>query len=392
VNKHETPFSLGGDSGRVRNRVCSAGLWISPDEPASGLRAARRDRDNLSFADLRTVGGAHDLEELMTLFNNDPQRRTPPIIDHAWNGGSRRNLTVLVLTVFGVVIGAWLIFSFLIGVTRIEAGYVGVEVNLAGSQRGASEIPVRTGWVFYSPLTTQIIEFPTYVQTVKWTKNLNEGNPLNEEMGFNSKEGMEIFADVSLSYAIEPSKVPDFYVKYRVNNLDLFTHGVLRDIVRNSLNEVASTYTVEDVYGEKKAEFLGQVEKQIQDKVTNVGVGVQQFGFIGAPRVPAVIAQAITAKAQAIQEAERATNELATTQAEAAKKIAEAEGDAKSQVTRAQGEADANRIRQSSLTAQLLELRRLENQRALIDRWNGQLPSVEAGQGSGLMLQLPHQQ
>jgi len=33
------------------------------------------------------------------------------------------------------------------------------------------------------------------------------------------------------------------------------------------------------------------------------------------------------------------SNELATTQAEAAKKIAEAEGDAKSLVTRAQGEA-----------------------------------------------------
>src|SRR5271163_1993959 len=153
-----------------------------------------------------------------------------------------------------ILIGAAALFvvillaSFLLRVTRIEAGHVGVEINLAGQQRGASEIPIRTGWVFYSPLTTQIIEFPTYVQTVKWTKNLNEGNPLNEEMGFNSKEGMEIFADVSLSYAIEPSKVPDFYVKYRVNNLDLFTHGVLRDIVRNSLNEVASTYTVEDVY------------------------------------------------------------------------------------------------------------------------------------------------
>ena len=110
---------------------------------------------------------------------------------------------------------------------------------------------------------------------------------------------------------------------------------------------------------------------------------MQQFGFIGAPRVPSVIAQAITAKAQAM--AERAKNELATTPAEAAKKIAEAEGDAKSSVTRAQGEADANRIRQNSLTPQLLELRRLENQRALIEKWNGQLPTVESGQ-NGLML------
>jgi regulator of protease activity HflC (stomatin/prohibitin superfamily) len=282
-----------------------------------------------------------------------------------------------------------ILLLFLLRLTRIEAGHVGVEINLAGQQRGASEIPIRTGWVVYSPLTTQIIEFPTYVQTVKWTRDTNEGHPINEEMGFNSKEGMEIFVDVSLSYAIEPSKVPDFYVKYRVDDLDRFTHGILRDIVRNSLNEVASTYVVEDIYGERKAEFLNKVQAMIQMKVTPVGVGVQQFGFIGAPRVPAVIATAITAKAQAIQQAERARNELATTQAEAAKKIAEAEGDAKSQVTRAQGEADSNRIRQASLTPQLLELRRLENARALIDKWNGQLPSVEAGQGSGMILQLP---
>src|SRR6202795_2981093 len=183
-----------------------------------------------------------------------------------------------------VLLGLIILFSLLVRVTRIEAGHVGVEINLAGSQRGASEIPVRTGWVVYSPLSTQIIEFPTYVQTVKWTKDVNEGHPVNEEMGFNSKEGMEIFVDVSLSYAIDPLHVPDFYVKYRVSDLDLFTHGILRDIVRNSLNEVASTYNVEDIYGDHKAEFLKRVETLIEEKVAPVGVGVQQFGFIGAPR------------------------------------------------------------------------------------------------------------
>jgi regulator of protease activity HflC (stomatin/prohibitin superfamily) len=292
----------------------------------------------------------------------------------------------------GAIFVMVLLGVFLLRATRIEAGHVGVMINLAGQQRGASEIPVRTGWVVYSPLSTQIIEFPTYVQTVKWTKDLSEGHPINEEMGFNSKEGMEIFVDVSLSYAIEPAKVPDFYVKYRVGDMDVFTHGILRDVVRNSLNEVASTYVVEDIYGEKKAEFLRKVQAMIEQKIAPVGVGVQQFGFIGAPRVPSVIATAITAKAQAIQQAERARNELQTTQAEAAKKIAEAEGDAKSLVTRAQGEADANRIRQNSLTPQLLELRRIENNRTLIDKWNGQLPTVQSGQGSGMILQLPKPQ
>ena len=296
-------------------------------------------------------------------------------------------LAVVVILVFSFF------FSTIVKVTRVDAGYVGVEINLAGTQRGAADIPIRTGWVFYSPLRTQVIEFPTFVQTVKWTRDLNEGHPINEEMGFNSKEGMQIYCDVSLSYAIEPSKVPEFYVKYRVNQLDGFTHGILRDIVRNSLNEIASTYNVEDIYGVRKAEFLQKVQDMIQAKVTPVGVGIQQFGFIGAPRVPDVIAQSITAKARAVQEAERARNELAMTQAEAAKKIAEAEGDAQSQITRAKGEAEANRIRQSSLTPQLLELRRLEIQHAMVDKWNGQLPTVQSGQNGGaLMLQMPRMQ
>jgi hypothetical protein len=40
----------------------------------------------------------------------------------------------------------------------------------------------------------------------------------------------------------------------------------------------------------------------------------------------------------------------------------------------------------------MLELRKLENQRALIEKWNGQLPTVESqGNGNGLLLQLPKQ-
>ncbi len=289
-----------------------------------------------------------------------------------------------------LLIVAIVFFNDVVAVTRIGAGYEGVEVVLSGSQRGPAEIPIRTGWVFYSPLRSQIIEFPTFVQTVKWTHDTNEGRAVDEAMSFNSKEGMEIYADVSLSYAIDPRRVPDFYVKYRLSDLSMFTHGILRDVVRNSLNEVASTYSIEQIYGEQKAEFLTRVQALIQQKMEPVGVQIQQFGFIGAPRVPTVIATAITGKAQAIQDAERARNELAKTQAEAAKTVAEADGEAKAAVTRANGEAEANKIRQTSLTPQLLELRKIENQKALIERWNGALPTVQTGSG-GLLMELPKQ-
>ncbi len=314
-------------------------------------------------------------------------------------GGMGRNFFRLILGAAGLVIGAIVLFS-VVQVTRINAGYVGVEINLAGSQRGAREIPIRTGWVFYSPLKTQVIEFPTFVQTVKWTADMNEGHPLNEELVFNSKEGQEVRTDVSLSYAIDAAKVPDFYVKYRTDDLERFTHGILKDIVRNSLNEVASTYTLEDIYGENKARFLRESRDRIQAQLLPVGVGIQQFGFIGKPRFTAAIEQAITQKTQAITEAERARNQLAVTQAEMAKAVAEAEGEARSQVERARGEAtsaierargeaEANRLRQASITPQLLEWRRLENQRALVDKWNGELPRMIVSDKAGMIMPLP---
>jgi len=68
-----------------------------------------------------------------------------------------RGLLIAAAVFFALI----LLVVFLVRITRIEAGHVGVEINLAGSQRGASEIPIRTGWVLYSPLRTQIIEFPT---------------------------------------------------------------------------------------------------------------------------------------------------------------------------------------------------------------------------------------
>jgi regulator of protease activity HflC (stomatin/prohibitin superfamily) len=296
-----------------------------------------------------------------------------------------------VVAVLAVVIGLVLLFS-VVNVTRIQAGHVGVEINLAGAQRGAQDIPVRTGWVFYTPLKTQIIEFPTFVQTVKWTHDLQEGSATNEELVFNSKEGQEVRADVSVSYAIEPSRAPDFYVKYRAVDLGKFTHGILKDIVRNSLNEVASTYTLEDIYGENKARFLRETRERIQAQLTPVGVMIQQFGFIGKPRFTPEIERAITAKTQAITDAERARNQLALTQAEMAKLVAQAGGEAKSMIERARGEAEANRLRNASLTSQLLELRRLENERAKIEKWDGQLPRMVVGEKQAMMLAIPPDQ
>ncbi len=80
----------------------------------------------------------------MPVFNRGPRDTgdQPPFV-------MRPNIPGLRAIVIGVaaLIVLIILFSLLVRVTRIEAGHVGVEINLAGKQRGASEIPVRTGWV-----------------------------------------------------------------------------------------------------------------------------------------------------------------------------------------------------------------------------------------------------
>src|SRR5450432_3921266 len=84
--------------------------------------------------------------------------------------------------------------------TRVDAGHVGIRVKLAGSDRGVQDMPVVTGWVVYNPVTEQIVIFPTSVQNVVWTANRNKGRAMDESITFSSSEGVNVNADVGLSF------------------------------------------------------------------------------------------------------------------------------------------------------------------------------------------------
>jgi regulator of protease activity HflC (stomatin/prohibitin superfamily) len=260
------------------------------------------------------------------------------------------------------------------GCTRVDPGHVGIRVNLYGKDRGVSAYPMVTGMVWYNPITTKVLQYPTYVQTASWTSNPTEGRALNDEITFNSREGLVISADVSLSYQLEGERAPAFYVEFRSDDLDRFTHGFLRNVARDSFNEVASTYAVEDLYGTKKEEYLHAVRERINKQVAPFGVELQQFGFIGAPRLPQGVVDALNAKIKATQDAIRVENELRQAEAEAKKRVAQAEGEAK-----------ANQLLASSITPTLIEWRRLD----IASKWDGKMP-VSTG-GTLPFLQLPMQ-
>lgn len=282
------------------------------------------------------------------------------------------------------------LFSTGCAVDRIGPGHVGVQISLAGSNRGTDLPPITTGWVVYNPFTTSVYEYPTFMQTAKWTKDPQEGHPNNEEISFKSKEGVQMYADINLSYVLDANRVPHFYVKYRSEDLDAFTHGYLRNLARNEFVDIASTYGVDDINGPKLQEFLDKVKTAVNTQIAPEGVEIQQLGFLGNIRLPDSYNNAMLAKQTAIQQAQQAENELRVATAQAAKQVATAQGQANSRIALAEGEAKANDALARSITPNLIAWRELDIKQQAVQRWQGHVPTVTGGtNGSGTNLVIP---
>ncbi|WP_434633953.1 prohibitin family protein [Chromobacterium sp. CV08] len=290
-------------------------------------------------------------------------------------------LTRLLLKIGGAALALVLLFNLLektvLSWTVINPGYTGIKINRL-IDRGISKEDVVTGFVFFNPIQSVVVVYPTFVQREVWTRSAAEGGAANEELSFNTKDSVPVTIDVAVSYLLDARKVPDFYTRFRADDISGWTHGYLRDTARNIVVATGSEYSFDDVNGVKKEEFLGRVAAELNRRTQPIGVTIQQFGLVGALRPPPELANAVNAKTKAIQDSIRAENEVRAAQAEARKKVAIAEG-----------EAAANRALASSLDDRLLAWERLKLQRAYIDKWNGQTPSVVSGEGGGMLLNIP---
>lgn len=269
-------------------------------------------------------------------------------------------------------------------VKRIEPGFVGIKVSLAGSSRGVQDSPTVQGWQVYNPLTQSIIEFPISVQNVVWTQSPSEGSPVDESITFASAEGVSINADVGLAFHIDPNKAPRLYARFRESDLRVLAHGYIRNVTREALNEVASQMPVQNIYGSSKPELVRNAQRIIEQRLTPDGFIIDQLTFNSALRLPPNVEQAINRAIEATQQAIQAENRVRQTRAEAEQAVEAARGEAEAARQRAQGRADglliqaraeaqANQIVRLSMSPEVLQYRTLE-------RWNGVLPLMNGGQ------------
>lgn len=224
---------------------------------------------------------------------------------------------------------------------RIDAGYEGIEVSLYGDNRGVGDVNLCTGMVMYNPLTTKIYEYPVYVKTVDY-----------EPFTTNSKEGSEFSLDPQILINVEPGKSPLVFKKYR-KDMDELLNTVIYKYVQDACRIQLNKYNTDYIVSHRE-----EVEKAIETylrrelKREHFELGPLTTGL----KYPKSIVEAVDAKTRAIQEAQRAENELAVVKAEAEKKVVAAEAEAK-----------AFELKTRSLSPLII-------QQMFLEKWDGKLP------------------
>lgn len=246
----------------------------------------------------------------------------------------------------------------------VQTGYVGIKVEKYGDNRGVQNEILGPGRYYIGP-NTDIYTYPTFTKTETWTKSLHEGKGVDESISFSTKGGVPVNADFGVSFHITKENVPIVFQKYR-EGLDQISDTFFRNMVRDSLNEVAGSITPDDILNDKAA-FMKAVNADLTKRAAPSGITVEGLSAIGNFRWPAEIEAAMTAKITATQKAIAIENQLRSTEAENKKQIANAETALK--VSELEAQATAVKGKALSQNPQYIEQLRIE-------KWNGVGPVI----------------
>ena len=261
-------------------------------------------------------------------------------------------------------------------VTYVNPGHVGIVIHRTGG--GVDPTPLGPGLHMRNPLTTGIEEYPTFMQTLVLTRASTEGSQNNDEINVNSVEGQPLSLDVSMSFELDPTKVPALYSTFRTD-IATIQHTYVKQAIRQALQEVVGNEEIAAIIGPKKAEVTGRVTKSLEQRLDPYGIQVKQF-TINELRAPPAVIEAINQKNVMQQQALTSQNELQKNQFQAQGDSIKAAGRAKAILAEAEAQAKANRLLSESITPTLVQYE-------MSKRWNGQMPQVTGG--AMPMLQLP---
>lgn len=275
---------------------------------------------------------------------------------------------ILVLIV-GLIVGFVQPYS----IERVDAGNVGIKVNLTGDARGVSDYSYKTGWVVCNTWTEKLYEFPTFQQHIEY----------NDQIVI-TKGGFQANIKPTFNYSIKSTAVGDMFSALRLD-VKAIEQGWLMTAIVGSVNDVANKWEVDAIFNDRE-KFESAIVIECNKRVSK-WFTVSQLRTNILP--PDALKEAIINKTKAIQEAQAKMQEALVADANAKKMIAEAKGDSAKAVITAMGEAraaieeakgvsEAMRLKQQQLSPLYVEYLKAQG-------WDGKLPTTVLGNSTPMI-------
>jgi regulator of protease activity HflC (stomatin/prohibitin superfamily) len=259
----------------------------------------------------------------------------------------------------------------------VPVGSVGLKVNKLGGDKGVDTEILGVGR-YWIGINEELYLFPTYQVNYTFTQSVSEGSPNNEEFSFQTKEGMECTVDLGVALHYDMDKIVKMFTTYRKGEEEIRSI-VVRNAIRDALIETAGSMSVETVYGVGKGKLRDSVQMLVKSRLAPSGIILDKISLIGSVRIPKTVQDALNAKVQMTQDAQRVENEVAKETAQANIRVAQAKGEADAMRIKADAEAYYNRTVSSSLTPTIVQMK-------WIEAWQGggsKVPTYINGSGAG---------
>lgn len=225
----------------------------------------------------------------------------------------------------------------------VPANNVGIKWSAVS---GTSKKTLSEGIKFISPLDKiYLIDTTVQERTMK-------------DVTVQTKDAQFVKSQVNIKFQV--NKKDAFKVYKRYGSLDALKQNIIANYSQKSIETVATQYNITDILGEKKNELYKLSTDELSKMLKDEGVQLVSM-TIKDMNAGKDIEKAISNEAVAKKEVETAEQEKL-----------KAKKEAETKVIKAKAEAEANKLKEKTLTKEILMQKMLE-------KWNGELPRVTDG-------------
>lgn len=265
--------------------------------------------------------------------------------------GSNRNSTTIsygyfwpIMTVCGYLL--LMIMMSLNPFITVKGGHRGIVSTWGAIQH--TELGEGIHWVF--PIAQQVEQWD-----VRTFKAQVVSNTVSNDL-------QKVVATTALNYHVQPDRVSE--LKQSTGNS--FPSVIIEPAMQEAIKLATAQYSIQDLMA-KRNEVRDTAKEILRKKLVHYFIIVDEFTIVNFDFSDKYEA-AIEAKQISEQTAEKAKFDLEKVKTDSEQKVAQA-----------RAEAEALRMQKEQITPELLELRRIEMQKAAIEKWKGDVPQYMMG-------------